>query len=252
MSKDAYFVLTDMDGLTHLIVSDTTSVVTITPRAGSGRDVAITRLGEYPCDAVHVSQAEALQLREWLRSGEHFHTDNRGTWTSRRHTHAQHDCKPPADMQAAIREAVKVEFNKRVEELRKWSLPQDTTALRQRDDPRRYMVPLLSRPVEDVPHKDEPPSGYVVGFLSQFARECLLDVVSHAGDFRDALRARLEEAKQADLNDAHIDAAPVDVGDANRSYWIKQQNVFERIVNMAINALAIHDQITAPPTTKEK
>lgn len=91
----------------------------------------------------------------------------------------------------------------------------------------------------------------VSDLLPHAALECLRDVVSHASDIRDALRARLEEAEQDDRDAAVIDAEPENVGEENRSYWRHQQVVFNRMVEQATEALTMHYKAEPSPITQE-
>lgn len=86
--------------------------------------------------------------------------------------------------------------------------------------------------------------------LSNDALECLRDVVSHAGDFRDALGARLVKAREDDYKQTGV-SEPVEPPDSGESYWTHQQNVFERMVKQATAALALHDKVAAPSTSQE-
>jgi hypothetical protein len=70
------------------------------------------------------------------------------------------------------------------------------------------------------------------------AKECLQDVVSHAGDFSEAIEARLVVAREDDREMRAIDAIPVQHQGENESYWDKQRDVLKRMVKQATVALA--------------
>lgn len=100
-------------------------------------------------------------------------------------------------------------------------------------------------PVEDAPRPGEKPFGYVVGFLCTEALECLRDVVSHAADFRSAMTVRRLKGRDQDREELPIDAVyPTDPGN-EESYWVKQQEVFERMVKQAQTALDNHAKVVA-------
>lgn len=98
-------------------------------------------------------------------------------------------------------------------------------------------------PVEEVPRKGESPFGYVVGHLSKPALECLQDVVSHASDFRSALSVRRDRAALADYDKTGV-SEPTEPADAGDSYWKHQQDVHERMVRQAQEALDIHAKVS--------
>jgi hypothetical protein len=100
-----------------------------------------------------------------------------------------------------------------------------------------------SLPVEDAPRDGEKPYGYMIGHLSKEALACLEDVVSHAADFRSALSARRMVGIREDRESAEQGEPPVEPG-GEESYWVKQQQVFERMVMQARTALDIHAKVS--------
>jgi len=82
------------------------------------------------------------------------------------------------------------------------------------------------------------------GALEPDALECLKDVVSHASDFRSALSARRLKGRDQDREELPIDAVyPTDPGN-EESYWVKQQEVFDRMVGQAQRALDAHNKVS--------
>lgn len=102
-------------------------------------------------------------------------------------------------------------------------------------------------PIEERLRPGEKPHGYLVGHLTKGALACLQDVVSHYNDFNDAIRHRIELARQEDakklLEDGQFDAMSASQRDANESYWRKQADVFDRMYGQAKQALEVHAQV---------
>lgn len=238
-----------------LIASQVKEVAFTLLHPGPGYQVAVFGMSHQGDMKLEANAQECADLKQWLNDSDVFIKNGYGRWFRAKTGKPGnkpaplplHELRP--ETHEAIREAVQVEVAKQLAEIGKWG-QRDVGGPWKGSEPRRLMVPPISLPVEDVPREGQTPYGYVVGHLSLVALECLRDVVSHASDIRDALRARLDEAEQDDCDAAVIDAEPENVGDENRSYWRHQQVVFNRMVEQATEALAVHDKVNPKPETR--
>lgn len=267
MSK-THFILQTISGERIELPSGTTDIIEMRRIEGEGVSrIVVTMLGCHALEVRTIADSERARLTDWLAADAHFFTTTNGRWLNGRHRVG--DAAPldarklRAETHDAIREAVKVEVAAQLANITGRLNPRDEFIAHNLGEPwrpliptwkgretRRLMVPPTSLPVEDVPREGQTPYGYVVGHLSNPALECLRDVVSHASDFIEALRARTLNAKQDDTDNRDIDAPLLTAAGPDESYWLHQQHVFERMVAQAQDALAIHDKVNPKPETE--
>lgn len=98
-------------------------------------------------------------------------------------------------------------------------------------------LPEISGPSPEPGGDKQPESGAAYRWPLAAGRECLQDVISHAGDFAEAIKLRRRVAEEEDKAIGTEVQLPAAYADPNASYWDHQMRVLRRMVERATFAL---------------